>query len=96
MKRRPARSARGSATCQRRADREELQRVIDLVADWPTPMRQVFTLRKVYECTAREIARALDLSDHEVEQCLIAAALACAAHGTFPDPPSAGPDSTES
>ena len=61
-----------------RADREELQRVIALVADWPATMRQVFTLRKVYEQRPAEIARTLGLSDREVEQYLIDAALACA------------------
>src|SRR5579864_1522526 len=66
-------------------------RLIALVATWPTQMRQVFTLRKVYRLHPRSIARRLALSQLEVERCLIAAALACAgcgaAHDSFKEPP---------
>src|SRR6202043_2586233 len=55
-----------------RADR----RLIARVAAWPPRMRQVFTLRKVYEQSPPDIARRLGLSEAEVERCLIAAALA--------------------
>jgi hypothetical protein len=60
--------------------------VIALVAGWPDRMRQVFTLRKVYGLHPRSVARRLGLSDAEVERYLIAAALACAAHGSFKEP----------
>jgi DNA-directed RNA polymerase specialized sigma24 family protein len=33
-------------------------------------MRQVFTLRKVYEQNPQQIAATLGLSEHEVERCL--------------------------
>jgi hypothetical protein len=56
-----------------RADR----RVRALVAGWPTAMRQVFTLRKVYEQSPAEIARTLGLSESDVERHRVQAALAC-------------------
>jgi DNA-directed RNA polymerase specialized sigma24 family protein len=61
-------------------EREELRRLIALAATFPAPMRQVFTLRKVYDHPVGHIARALSLSERDVEQYLIAAALACARH----------------
>ena len=71
------------------ADPDDVQHLIARVADWPTPMREVFTLRKVYGLRPRTIARTLGLSEHEVERCLIAAALACSGtcrrHLTDPD-----------
>jgi len=82
------------------ADPDDVQRLIARVADWPTPMRQVFTLRKVYGLHPRSIARRLGLSDAEVERALIAAALACAAHRSVEEAaqplPSAGPDPSQS
>jgi DNA-directed RNA polymerase specialized sigma24 family protein len=61
---------------------DDLRRLSRLVADWPTPMRRVFTLRKVYGLRPGDIARRLNLTDAEVEQHLIAAARACArVHG---------------
>jgi DNA-directed RNA polymerase specialized sigma24 family protein len=69
------------------ADPDDVQYLIARVADWPTPMRQVFTLRKVYGLRPRTIARTLGLSEHEVERCLIAAALACGAHRSVEEAP---------
>jgi DNA-directed RNA polymerase specialized sigma24 family protein len=65
--------------------------LIALVAGWPTRMRQVFTLRKVYDLPPSDIARRLGLSDGEVERCLIAAALACAHHDFDGHPTDAEP-----
>jgi hypothetical protein len=69
------------------ADPDDVQHLIARVAGWPTPMRQVFTLRKVYGLRPRTIARTLGLSEHEVERCLIAAALACSRHFAEPNAP---------
>jgi DNA-directed RNA polymerase specialized sigma24 family protein len=78
-------------TCERYpagTDRE-LRRLRLQIAAWPERMRQVFTLRKVYDLSPRDIARRLELSNAEVEHYLIAAALACAGacrrHLTDPD-----------
>ena len=56
----------------------QLRQLHARIAAWPKPVRQVFTLRKVYEFSPPEIVRALGLSDLEVETHLIAAARACA------------------
>jgi DNA-directed RNA polymerase specialized sigma24 family protein len=84
---------RVEVTCERHVagtDRE-LRRLRLQIAAWPERMRQVFTLRKVYGLHPRSIARRLGLSEHEVEQDLIGAALACAgcgaAHGSFKEQP---------
>jgi DNA-directed RNA polymerase specialized sigma24 family protein len=77
-------------TCERYpagTDRE-LRRLRLQIAAWPERMRQVFTLRKVYDLSPRDIARRLELSNAEVEHYLIAAALACsgACHSHLTDP----------
>jgi DNA-directed RNA polymerase specialized sigma24 family protein len=59
-------------------DSDDLCRLVALAAGFPTPMRQVFTLRKVYDYPQCDIARMLGLSKQDVESDLIAAALACA------------------
>ena len=58
---------------------EDLRALAQAVAGWPTSMRQVFTLRKVYGLAPPEIARRLGLTELDVERHLVAAALACAA-----------------
>jgi DNA-directed RNA polymerase specialized sigma24 family protein len=60
------------------AVRDELRALAQQVAQWPTSMRQVFTLRKVYGLRPGDIARRLGLTELDVEQQLIQAALACA------------------
>jgi DNA-directed RNA polymerase specialized sigma24 family protein len=80
----------------RNADRDELRRLIAVAARFPAPQRQVFTLRKVYGLHAGAIAQALNLSEAEVERCLIAATLACAREcfdPDRPDPDGSAPDS---
>jgi RNA polymerase sigma-70 factor (ECF subfamily) len=48
--------------------REELHRLGDAVATLPAQCRQVFTLRKVYGFSQKEIAAKLAISEHTVEK----------------------------
>jgi DNA-directed RNA polymerase specialized sigma24 family protein len=66
----------------------ELRHLVARVATWPAPMRQVFTLRKVYGLAPPQIARRLGLTDAQVERHLIAAALAVSGLDSAPDPSS--------
>jgi hypothetical protein len=63
---------------------DDVRQLVALATDWPAPMRQVFTLRKVYGLCPSIIARRLSLPDEDVERHLIAAALACASLRTVP------------
>jgi DNA-directed RNA polymerase specialized sigma24 family protein len=67
--------ARNNASLE---DGDDLYRLVALAAGFPTPMRQVFTLRKVYDYPPCDIARMLGRSKEDVESDLVAAALACA------------------
>jgi DNA-directed RNA polymerase specialized sigma24 family protein len=71
----------------RYADRNELRRLVALAACFPMPQRHVFTLRKVYGLRPSDIAQVLNLTEHDIERHLIAAALACARHCFDPDRP---------
>lgn len=53
---------------------QELVVLADVVESMPPAMRRVFTLRKVYGYTQKEIAAALNISEHTVEQHLFKAA----------------------
>ncbi len=57
---------------------QELKRVAAVVAGLPDRCRQVFTLRKVYGMTQKEIAGRLKISENTVEQHLTKAARRCA------------------
>jgi len=65
---------------------DDLRQLVALAARWPKPMREVFTLRKVYGLRPCTIARLLTLSDQDVERWLISAALACAGLGPASHP----------
>lgn len=56
----------------------ELVRVAELVRSLPVECRQVFTLRKVYGYSGKEIAVRLGIPEHAVEAHLIQAARRCA------------------
>ena len=56
----------------------ELARVAKFARDLPAECRQVFTLRKVYGYSGREIASRLGIPEHAVEEHLIQAARRCA------------------
>ena len=56
----------------------ELARVAELARALPVVCRQVFTLRKVYGYSGREIASRLGIPEHAVEEHLIQAACLCA------------------
>lgn len=56
----------------------ELARVAELARAWPAECRQVFTLRKVYGYSGREIASRLGIPESAVEEHLIQAACKCA------------------
>ncbi len=74
-----AREVAGLPPDEEVADREsaELHRLALVAKHLPTVTRQVFTLRKVYECSPDDIASRLRLSPSQVEAHLIAAARAC-------------------
>ena len=55
----------------------ELVALARSVATWPTDQRRVFTLHKVYGLRPGDIARRLGLTESDVEQALVQAALAC-------------------
>jgi DNA-directed RNA polymerase specialized sigma24 family protein len=65
---------------------DDLRQLVALAARWPKPMREVFTLRKVYGLRPCTIARMLTLSHQDVEHWLISAALACADLGPASHP----------
>jgi DNA-directed RNA polymerase specialized sigma24 family protein len=52
----------------------EVAELVDLARALPTECRRVFTLRKVYGCSEREIADRLGIPEHAVERHLIQAA----------------------
>lgn len=56
----------------------ELDLVAELAMGLPSECRQVFTLRKVYGYSGREIASRLGIPEHAVEEHLIQAARRCA------------------
>jgi DNA-directed RNA polymerase specialized sigma24 family protein len=56
----------------------ELAQVAKLARALSPECRQVFTLRKVYGYSGREIAARLGIPEHAVEEHLIQAACACA------------------
>jgi DNA-directed RNA polymerase specialized sigma24 family protein len=52
----------------------EVAQLVHLARALPTECRRVFTLRKVYGCSEREIADRLGIPEHAVERHLIQAA----------------------
>ena len=56
----------------------ELVRVAEFVRSLPMETRQVFTLRKVYGYSGKEIAIRLGIPEHAVEEHLIQAVRRCA------------------
>jgi len=56
----------------------DLARVAEFARGLPVECRQVFTLRKVYGYSGREIAVRLGIPEHAVEEHLIQAARECA------------------
>jgi RNA polymerase sigma-70 factor (ECF subfamily) len=56
----------------------ELAHVAEFARGLPAECRQVFTLRKVYGYSGREIANRLGIPEHAVEEHLIQAARRCA------------------
>jgi RNA polymerase sigma factor (sigma-70 family) len=57
---------------------QELARLVKAMQRLPERCRQVFTLRKVYGYSQKDIATRLSISDHSVEQYLTQAARDCA------------------
>jgi DNA-directed RNA polymerase specialized sigma24 family protein len=64
------------------ADTPELARMAKLARELPAVCRRVFTLRKVYGYSGKEIATRLGIPDEAVEELLIQAARVCAQEGT--------------
>jgi RNA polymerase sigma-70 factor (ECF subfamily) len=64
------------------ANAPELARVAQLARALPVVCRRVFTLRKVYGYSGREIAIRLGIPDEAVEELLIQAARVCAQENT--------------
>jgi RNA polymerase sigma-70 factor (ECF subfamily) len=60
------------------ANAPELLRVAQLARALPAVCRRVFTLRKVYGYSGKEIATRLGIPDEAVEELLIQAARVCA------------------
>ena len=60
------------------ADTPEVARVAKLARALPAVCRRVFTLRKVYGYSGKEIATRLGIPDEAVEELLIQAARVCA------------------
>ena len=63
----------------------ELVHVAKLARSLPAVCRRVFTLRKVYGCSGKEIATRLGIPDEAVEELLIQAARVCAQADDAPD-----------
>jgi RNA polymerase sigma factor (sigma-70 family) len=57
---------------------QELSLLSEVVAELPKRCRQVFTLRRVYGLTQREIAERFGISERTVEQLLVRAVRRCA------------------
>ena len=57
---------------------QELARLVEVVAELPRRCRQVFTLRRVYGLSQREIANKLGIAENTVEQLLARAVRRCA------------------
>jgi RNA polymerase sigma-70 factor (ECF subfamily) len=57
---------------------QELAMLVQAIQNLPVRCRQVFTLRKVYGYSQKEIALRLDISENTVEQHLTKAARRCA------------------
>jgi RNA polymerase sigma-70 factor (ECF subfamily) len=57
---------------------QELAMVVEAIQDLPLRCRQVFTLRKIYGYSQKEIATKLHISENTVEQHLTKAARRCA------------------
>jgi RNA polymerase sigma factor (sigma-70 family) len=57
---------------------QELAMLVKAIQDLPDRCRQVFTLRKVYGYSQKEIALRMNISEHTVEQHLTKAARRCA------------------
>ena len=64
------------------ANAPELVRMAQLARALPAVCRRVFTLRKVYGYTGKEIATRLGIPEEAVEELLIQAARVCAQEGT--------------
>ena len=64
------------------ANAPELVRVAQLARALPAVCRRVFTLRKVYGYSGKEIATRLGIPDEAVEELLIQAARVCAQENT--------------
>jgi DNA-directed RNA polymerase specialized sigma24 family protein len=64
------------------ANAPELVRVAQLAGALPVACRRVFTLRKVYGYSGKEIATRLGIPDEAVEELLIQAARVCAQEST--------------
>jgi DNA-directed RNA polymerase specialized sigma24 family protein len=64
------------------ANTPELARMAKLARELPAVCRRVFTLRKVYGYSGKEIATRLGIPDEAVEELLIQAARVCAQEGT--------------
>ena len=64
------------------ANAPELVRMAQLARALPAVCRRVFTLRKVYGYSGKEIATRLGIPDEAVEELLIQAARVCAQEST--------------
>jgi DNA-directed RNA polymerase specialized sigma24 family protein len=64
------------------ANAPELVRMAQLARALPAVCRRVFTLRKVYGYSGKEIATRLGIPEEAVEELLIQAARVCAQEGT--------------
>ena len=61
-------------TSRARRERQELEQLARTVGRLPTQCRRAFTLRKVFGMSQKEVATALSISEHTVEQHLAKAA----------------------
>jgi RNA polymerase sigma-70 factor (ECF subfamily) len=76
----PAATGGGSHEIEAASESEELARLATALGSLPRRTRQVFTLRKVYECSHSEIARRLGIPEEAVKAHLAHAAKECAQH----------------